>query len=73
MTRDQLVWTADAFIRDDTYKAALARIVDAHHASSISVVCGDGARSSSDGQFFPSGKRAGAGEVNASYGVDPGF
>ncbi|SRR5258706_12329486 len=29
VTRDQLVWTADAFIRNDTYKAALARIIDA--------------------------------------------
>lgn len=74
VTRDQLVWTADAFIRDDTYKAALARIIDAHHALPISAVWGDGATSSSDGQFFRSGKRGGgAGEVNARYGVDPGF
>jgi len=74
VTRDQLVWTADAFIRDDTYKAALARIIDAHHALPISAVWGDGTTSSSDGQFFSSGKRGGsAGEVNARYGVDPGF
>jgi TnpA family transposase len=74
VTRDQLVWTADAFIRDDTYKAALARIIDAHHALPISGVWGDGTTSSSDGQFFRSGKRGGiAGEVNARYGVDPGF
>lgn len=74
VTRDQLVWTADAFIRDDTYKAALARIIDAHHALPISAVWGDGTTSSSDGQFFRSGKRGGsAGEVNARYGVDPGF
>jgi len=74
VTRDQLVWTADAFIRDDTYKAALARIIDAHHALPISAIWGDGSTSSSDGQFFRSGKRGGsAGEVNARYGVDPGF
>lgn len=73
MIRDQLVWTADAFVRDDTYRAALARIVDAHPALPISAVWGNGATSSSDGQFFHSGKRAGAGEVNARYGVDPGF
>lgn len=74
VTRDQLVWTADAYIREDTYKAALARIIDAHHALPISAVWGDGTTSSSDGQFFRSGKRgAAAGEVNARYGVDPGF
>ena len=74
VTRDQLVWTADAYIREETYKAALARIIDAHHALPISAVWGDGATSSSDGQFFRSGKRgAAAGEVNARYGVDPGF
>jgi TnpA family transposase len=64
VTRDQLVWTADAFVRDDTYKAALARIIDAHHALLISAVWDDGVTSSSDGQFFRSGKRGGgAGEV----------
>ncbi|MBW4968341.1 Tn3 family transposase, partial [Pseudoalteromonas sp. CR1] len=35
VTRDQLFWTRDAFIRDETYKAALGRIVDAHHALPI--------------------------------------
>jgi TnpA family transposase len=74
VTRDQLVWTADAFIREETYKAALAKIIQAHHALPISAVWGDGTTSSSDGQFFRSGKRgAGAGEVNARYGVEPGF
>ena len=38
VTRDQLVWTAEAFIRDDTYKAALAGIIDVHHALPISAV-----------------------------------
>ena len=74
VTHDQLVWTADAYIREDTYSAALARIIDAHHALPISAVWGDGKSSSSDGQFFRSGKRGGAaGEINARYGVDPGF
>jgi TnpA family transposase len=74
VTRDQLVWTADAYLREETYKAALARIIDAHHALPISAVWGDGTTSSSDGQFFRSGKRgAAAGEINARYGVDPGF
>jgi TnpA family transposase len=73
VTRDQLIWTAGAHIRPETYKAALARIIDAHHALPIAAVWGGGTTSSSDGQFFRSGKRgAGAGEVNARYGVDPG-
>lgn len=71
---DQLTWTKAAYIRDDTYRAALARIINAHHALSISSVWGQGTTSSSDGQFFRSGKRgAGAGDFNARYGVDPGF
>jgi TnpA family transposase len=74
ITRDQLVWTADAFIREDTYKAALARLIDAHHQLPIAAIWGAGDTSSSDGQFFRSGKRGNiAGDVNARYGVDPGF
>ncbi|MFN7193282.1 MAG: Tn3 family transposase, partial [Rhodospirillales bacterium] len=74
VTADQLVWTKSAFIAPDNYKAALARIVDAHHALPIATVWGQGTTSSSDGQFFRSGKRgSGAGDFNAKYGVDPGF
>ena len=74
VTPDQLVWTKSAYIRPETYQAGLARIIDAHHALPIVDVWGQGASSSSDGQFFRSGKRgAGAGEINARYGVDPGF
>lgn len=74
VTADQLTWTQSAYIREETYKAALARIIDAHHVLPIAAVWGQGTTSSSDGQFFRSGKRgAGAGDVNARYGVDPGF
>jgi TnpA family transposase len=74
VTRDQLIWTADAFIRPETYQAALVRIIDAHHRLPIAAVWGDGTTSSSDGQFFRSGKRGdGAGEVNARHGTGPGF
>ena len=74
VTRDQLIWTAAAYIRPETYKAALAKIIDAHHALPIAAIWGDGTTSSSDGQFFRSGKRGDtAGEVNARYGVDPGI
>lgn len=74
VTRDQLFWTADAFVREETYKAALSRVIDAHRALPIAAAWGDGTTSSSDGQFFRSGKRgAGAGEVNARHGGDPGL
>lgn len=74
ITRDKLVWTADAYIRPETYTAALARIIDAHHALPIAMIWGDGSTSSSDRQFFRSAKRGdAAGEINARYGHDPGL
>jgi hypothetical protein len=74
VTRDQLVWTADAYIRSETYQAALVRIIDAHHRLPVAALWGTGTTSSSDGQFFRSGKRGNvAGEINARYSVDPGF
>ncbi len=74
VTADQLVWTKSAYIAPDNYRSALARIINAHHALPIAAVWGQGTTSSSDGQFFRSGKRgSGAGDFNAKYGVDPGF
>ena len=74
VTRDKLIWTADAYIRPETYKAALAKIIDAHHALPVAGTWGDGTTSSSDRQFFRSGKRGDtAGDVNARYGNDPGL
>jgi TnpA family transposase len=74
VTRDQLIWIADAYIRPETYKASLARIINAHHALPIAAIWGEGTTSSSDGQFFRSAKRGdAAGEINARYGHDPGF
>src|SRR5579859_4906676 len=74
VTRDKLIWIADAYIRPETYKAALARIIDAHHALPIAAIWGRGTTSSSDRQFFRSAKRgAGAGDVNARYGHEPGL
>jgi len=74
VTPDQLIWTKAAYIAPENYKAALARIIDAHHALPIAAVWGQGTTSPSDGQFFRSGKRgSGAGDFNAKYGVDPGF
>ena len=55
----------------ETYADALARIIDAHHALPFSTVWGSASRTSSDGQFFASGRNAG--EINAKYGPDPGL
>lgn len=74
VTRDQLMWTHDAYIREETYRAALAAIINAHHRLPFSRVWGSGTTSSSDGQFFRGAKRgASGGDINARYGVDHGF
>ena len=74
VTRDKLIWTAAAYIRPETYKAALARIINAHHTLPVAAIWGGGTTSSSDRQFFRSAKRGdAAGEVNARYGHDPGL
>ena len=60
-------------IRDDTYKAALATIVNAQHRLPFAVHFGDGTTSSSDGQRFRTGSGAEAtGHVNPKYGSSPG-
>ena len=53
VTRDQLVWTKDAYVREDSYKRALAILIDTQHRLPIASIWGDGTTSSSDGQFFP--------------------
>src|SRR5689334_11119434 len=74
VTRDKLIWTANVYIRPETYKTALARIIDSHHALPIATIWGDGSTSSSDRQFFRSAKRGdAAGDINARYGHDPGL
>src|SRR3546814_3089346 len=45
VTRDQLLWTHDAYIRDDSYRAALAVLINAHHRLPFSRVWGDGTKS----------------------------
>lgn len=69
VTYAQLAWTQAWYL---TYAAALACIVDAQAALPLAQVWGDGTTSSSDGQFFRSGRRGAAGAINAKYGADPG-
>jgi len=70
----QLAWTQSWYLSEENYKAALARVIEVHHAQHFARHWGDGQASSSDGQFFRSGRRrGGAGEVNAKYGPEPGL
>jgi hypothetical protein len=73
LNRARLIWAAEWHVRDETYAAALAAVVDAHHAHPLARHWGPGDTSSSDGQFFRAGGRGEArSEVNGRYGGDPG-
>jgi len=64
-----LVNVAQWHIGDDNYVAARAAIVNAHHRHPMAAIWDDGTTSSSDGQYFRAGGRAGpSGSVNGHYG-----
>ncbi len=66
-----LVNVAQWHISDDNYVAARAAIVNVHHRHPMAAIWDDGTTSSSDGQYFRAGGRAGqGGAVNAKYGID---
>ena len=54
VTRDRLVWTAEAYIGEETYKGAPARIIDAHDALPIAAIWGDGTVSPPHDSLRPS-------------------
>ena len=69
----QLAWAHDWHIRDETYAAALARLVDAQSALPLAQIWGEGKTSSSDGQYFRAGGHGEAiADVNARHGDEPG-
>lgn len=69
----QLALVHDWHISEENYRAALARLIDAHRALPLSAMWGDGTTSSSDGQYFrPGGTGAAIGDVNARHGNEPG-
>ncbi|MCF4164657.1 Tn3 family transposase [Zavarzinia compransoris] len=69
----QLAWMHDWHVREETYAAALAKIIDVHRALPLAAIWGDGSTSSSDGQFYRAGGRGEAvGDVNARHGNEPG-
>ena len=73
LTYHHPVNVAQWHISDDNYVAARAAIINAHHKHPMAAIWDDGTTSSSDGQYFRAGGRAGpGGAVNAKYGIDPG-
>src|SRR6202453_5293271 len=72
-SHSQLLWIAEWHVRDETYQAALACLVDAIHGQPFTKIWGDGDTSSSDGQFFRAGGHGEArADHNAKYGSEPG-
>ena len=65
----QLAWTAGWHLREETYRQALAILVDAQQRQPLAALLGTADVSSSDGQHFPTaGPGEAMGAVNARYG-----
>jgi TnpA family transposase len=72
-TYAKLSWLQAWHVRDETYSAALAELVNAQFRHAFAEHWGDGTTSSSDGQRFKaSGKAESTGHVNPKYGSEPG-
>ncbi len=72
-TYTKLAWLQAWHIRDETYSAALANLVNAQFRHPFADHWGDGTTSSSDGQNFRVGSKAqSTGHVNPKYGSEPG-
>ena len=72
-TYAKLTWLQAWHIRDETYSAGLAELVNAQFRQPFAAYWGDGTTSSSDGQNFKAGGRGQfAGQVNLKYGQEPG-
>ena len=65
----QLTWTAAWYLREETYRQALAVLVNAQQRQPLAALFGAADVTSSDGQHFPTGGQGEAvGAVNAHYG-----
>jgi len=72
-TYAKLAWLQAWHIRDETYGAALAELVNAQFRHPFAEHWGDGSTSSSDGQNFRTGSKAeSTGHINPKYGSSPG-
>ena len=73
LSERQITWARLFHIRPETYKSALAAIINTHLAHPFARLWGSGSTSSSDGQFFrAAGRGAKRSDVNAHYSGDPG-
>lgn len=73
MTYAKLTWLQAWHIRDETYSAGLAELVNAQFRQTFADYWGEGTTSSSDGQYFKAGGMGKfAGQVNLKYGQEPG-
>jgi TnpA family transposase len=69
----KLSWLQAWHIRDETYSAGLADLVNAQFQHPFAANWGDGSTSSSDGQRYRAGGRAeSTGHINPKYGAEPG-
>jgi TnpA family transposase len=69
----QISWTRLFHARNETYRAAQARVTDAHARHPHVRLWGDGTTASADGQFFRASDRAARrSDVNLHYGSEPG-
>ena len=72
-TYAKLTWLQGWHIRDETYSAGLAELVNAQSKHAFAENWGDGTTSSSDGQRFRAGGKAeNSGHINPKYGDKPG-
>jgi len=72
-TYAKLSWLQAWHVRDETYSAALAELVNAQSHHPFAKYWGNGTTSSSDGQRFKAGGSAeSTGHINPKYGSEPG-
>jgi Tn3 transposase DDE domain len=72
-TYARLSWLQAWHIREETYSAALAELVNAQFQQPFSIYWGEGTTSSSGGQRFRAGGKGEAtGQISPKYGSDPG-
>ena len=72
-TYSKLSWLQAWHIRDETYSAGLADLVNAQLRHPFAANWGDGTTSSSDGQRFRAcGRAESTGHINPKYGTEPG-
>ena len=73
VTYAKLTWLQAWHIRDETYSAGLAELVNSQFRQPFAAYWGEGTTSSSDSQNFKAGGRGqAAGQVNLKYGQEPG-